>query len=98
MTVSYPTRAESAVIPITVSARCCKDDQIPFGFSKQFRLGCLLRLNLPKRGVSLSDGLGRFSTNSRTRRLRVSSPSGFSGSLESWSVGVEPVTASTLRR
>ena len=49
---------------------------MPFGFRKQFRLGRILRLNLSKRGVSLSGRLGRFSTNSRTQRLRVSSPSG----------------------
>jgi hypothetical protein len=49
---------------------------MPFGFRKPFRLGRLLRLNHSKRGVSLSSRLGRFSTNSRTRRLRVSSPSG----------------------
>jgi hypothetical protein len=49
---------------------------MPFGFRRRFRLGRLLRLNLSKRGVRLSGRLGRFSTNSRTRRLRVSGPSG----------------------
>ena len=49
---------------------------MPFGFRKQARFGRLLRLNLSKRGVSLSGRLGRFTTNRRTRRLRVSGPSG----------------------
>jgi hypothetical protein len=50
---------------------------MPFGFRKTFRLGRLLRLNVSKRGVSLSGRLGRVSTNTRARRLRVSSPSGY---------------------
>jgi Protein of unknown function (DUF4236) len=49
---------------------------MPFDFRKTFRLGKLLRLNLSKRGVSLSERLGRVSTNTRTRRLRVSGPFG----------------------
>ena len=49
---------------------------MPFGVRKQFRLGRLLRFNLSKRGVRLSGRLGRFSTNSRTRRLQVSGLSG----------------------
>jgi hypothetical protein len=49
---------------------------MPFGFRRRFRLGRLPRVNFSKRGLSLSGRLGRFSTNSRTRRLRVSSPSG----------------------
>jgi hypothetical protein len=43
---------------------------------KTFRLGKLLRLNVSKRGVSLSGRLGRFSTNTRARRLRVNGPLG----------------------
>jgi hypothetical protein len=49
---------------------------MPFGFRRRFRLGRLPRVNFSKRGLSLSGRLGRFSTNSRTWRLRVSSPSG----------------------
>lgn len=46
-----------------------------FGWRKQFRLGPF-RLNLSKRGVSTGIKLGPVSTNSRSRRLRVSGPFG----------------------
>ena len=46
-----------------------------WGFRRQWRLGPL-RLNLSKRGLSTGIKLGPFSTNSRTRRLRISGPFG----------------------
>ena len=46
-----------------------------FGFRKSFRLGPF-RLNLSKRGLSGGVKVGPFSTNSRTRRLRISGPFG----------------------
>jgi hypothetical protein len=47
-----------------------------FGFRKTFGLGRFLRLNLSKAGASVSGRLGPFSTNSRTRKLRVRLPFG----------------------
>ena len=49
---------------------------MPFGFRKSFGLGRLLRVNVSKRGASLTGKLGPLSTNSRTRRLRISQPFG----------------------
>jgi hypothetical protein len=47
-----------------------------WGFRKSFGLGRLLRVNLSKSGTSLTGKVGRLSTNSRTRRLRVGLPFG----------------------
>jgi hypothetical protein len=47
-----------------------------WGFRKSFGLGRVLRLNLSKRGPSLSAKLGPISTNTPTRRLRISLPFG----------------------
>jgi hypothetical protein len=49
---------------------------MPFGFRKSIGLSRFLRLNLSKAGASVSGRLGPFSTNSRTRRLRVELPFG----------------------
>ena len=49
---------------------------MPIGRRKRFSLGCLLGVNLSKRGASLTGRLGPVSTNSRTRRLRISLPFG----------------------
>ena len=46
-----------------------------WGFRKRIKLGPLV-LNLPKRRASLSGKVGRFSTKTRTRGLRVSLPFG----------------------
>ena len=46
-----------------------------WGFRKRLKLGPL-GLNLTKRGASVSGKFGRFSTNTRTRRLRVGLPFG----------------------
>ena len=46
-----------------------------WGFRMRLKLGPL-GLNLSKRGASVSGKFGRFSTNTRTRRLRVGVPFG----------------------
>jgi hypothetical protein len=46
-----------------------------FGFRKRFKLGPL-SLNLSKRGLSEGGKVGRVSTYSGTRRVRVSLPFG----------------------
>ena len=69
---------------------------MPFGFRRRFRVRRLPRANFSKRGLSLSGRLGRFSSSSGTRRLRVSSPNPVpGGSPTNWSVGGEPVTTRT---
>jgi hypothetical protein len=45
-----------------------------WGFRKHIGLGRLLGINISRRGVSLSGRLGPFSSNTRTRRLRVRLP------------------------
>jgi hypothetical protein len=47
--------------------------RMTFGWRKAFTLGPL-RLNLSKRGISTGLKVGPFSTNSRTRRLRIALP------------------------
>jgi len=47
-----------------------------WGFRKSFGLGRLFRVNLSKKGASLGGKIGPVSTNSRTRRIRVTGPLG----------------------
>ena len=47
-----------------------------WGWRKTLSLGRYLRISLSKRGASLGAKLGPLSTNSRTRRLRISLPFG----------------------
>ena len=46
-----------------------------WGFRRRFKLGPLT-LNLSKRGLSAGAKVGPISTNTRTRRLRISLPFG----------------------
>jgi hypothetical protein len=43
---------------------------VSWGFRKSFGLGRLFRVNLSKKGASLTSKAGPVSTNSRTRRIR----------------------------
>jgi hypothetical protein len=49
---------------------------MPFGFRKTIGLGRFLRLNLSKRGPSITGRLGPVSVNSRSKKLRVRLPFG----------------------
>jgi hypothetical protein len=97
MTVGYPDGRPVRGDPNHSVAVLLKHEPMLFGFRKQFRLGRLLRLNLSKRGVSLSCRLGRLSTTAAHAGSGSAAHPARAGSPESWSVGVEPVTASTLR-
>ena len=57
---------------VSCSAGCSNHE---LGFRMRLKLGPL-GLNLSKRGASVSGKFGRFSTNTRTRRLRVGLPLG----------------------
>ena len=48
---------------------------MPIGWRKRIRLGPF-SINLSKRGLSADGKVGPISTNSRTRRLRISGPLG----------------------